>query len=48
MPIIPAIAEAQDELKAIRRDIHAHPELCYEEARTASSSRRSCKAGTSR
>ena len=35
MPIIPEIAQSQDELKAIRRDIHAHPELCYEEARTA-------------
>jgi hippurate hydrolase len=25
----------QSELEAIRRDIHAHPELCYEEQRTA-------------
>ena len=24
-----------DEIVAIRRDIHAHPELCYEEHRTA-------------
>ena len=35
MSIIPEIAQSRDELKAIRRDIHAHPELCYEEERTA-------------
>ncbi|VVE40629.1 M20 aminoacylase family protein [Pandoraea fibrosis] len=35
MSIIPEIAERSAELQAIRRDIHAHPELRYEEARTA-------------
>lgn len=35
MTIIPAIAEAEPELQAIRRDFHAHPELRYEEARTS-------------
>ncbi|GJH28305.1 M20 aminoacylase family protein [Caballeronia novacaledonica] len=35
MSIIPEIARSRDEIQAIRRDIHAHPELCYEEARTA-------------
>jgi len=35
MSIIPEIAQSRDEIQAIRRDIHAHPELCYEEARTA-------------
>ncbi|SPB15519.1 amidohydrolase [Caballeronia novacaledonica] len=35
MSIIPEIAASRDEIQAIRRDIHAHPELCYEEARTA-------------
>jgi hippurate hydrolase len=25
----------QDDMKAIRRDIHAHPELAYQETRTA-------------
>lgn len=35
MSIIPEIAERSAELQAIRRDIHAHPELRYEEARTS-------------
>ncbi|MEZ0602156.1 M20 aminoacylase family protein [Paraburkholderia sp. IW21] len=35
MEIIAEIAQSQDEIKAIRRDIHAHPELRYEEERTA-------------
>ena len=35
MKIIPAIAQAHDEIQALRRDIHAHPELRYEEERTA-------------
>src|ERR1700754_514212 len=35
MQIIPEIAQSHDEIEAIRRAIHAHPELCYEEERTA-------------
>ena len=35
MPIIPEVLEFADELTAIRRDIHAHPELGFEEARTS-------------
>jgi amidohydrolase len=35
MPVIPRIVELQDELVAIRRDIHAHPELGFEESRTS-------------
>jgi len=35
MKLIEQIAEFQTELQAIRRDIHAHPELCYEEVRTS-------------
>jgi hippurate hydrolase len=35
MNIIAEIAQAHEEIKALRRDIHAHPELCYEEERTA-------------
>ncbi|HZS84790.1 MAG TPA: M20 aminoacylase family protein [Stellaceae bacterium] len=35
MPIIPRILDFQDELTAIRRDIHAHPELGFEERRTS-------------
>jgi hippurate hydrolase len=35
MQIIPEIALAHDEIQAIRRDIHAHPELGYEETRTS-------------
>ena len=35
MKIIPEIAANKDEMIAWRRDIHAHPELAYEEERTA-------------
>jgi amidohydrolase len=35
MPIIPEVAASLDELTQIRRDIHAHPELGFEEERTA-------------
>jgi hippurate hydrolase len=35
MQLIDPIVEFQSELARIRRDIHAHPELCYEEQRTA-------------
>ena len=35
MPIIPEVQENLDELTQIRRDIHAHPELGFEEERTA-------------
>ena len=35
MNLIDPLIEFQSELRRIRRDIHAHPELCYEEQRTA-------------
>ena len=35
MNLIDPITEFHAELKQIRRDIHAHPELCFEEQRTA-------------
>jgi len=35
MELIAEIEQAHNEIKAIRRDIHAHPELRYEEDRTA-------------
>ncbi len=35
MPLIDEIVAMQDELKAWRRDIHSHPELGFEENRTA-------------
>ena len=35
MPVIPEIIAYKDELTELRRDIHAHPELCYQENRTA-------------
>lgn len=35
MPVLPRIQEFADELAAIRHDIHAHPELGFEETRTA-------------
>jgi len=35
MPIYNRIAEFEDEIRAWRQDIHKHPELCFEEVRTA-------------
>jgi hippurate hydrolase len=35
MRLVEPILAHQAELETIRRDIHAHPELCYEEQRTA-------------
>lgn len=35
MQLLDPILQFQAELQQIRRDIHAHPELCYEEQRTA-------------
>src|SRR6202521_5755704 len=35
MPALPRIAEFADELVAIRRDLHAHPEIGFEERRTS-------------
>lgn len=35
MPINPIIAGYQADMTSWRRDIHAHPELCFEEERTA-------------
>ena len=35
MPILNSIAAMQDQLTEWRRDIHAHPELGFEEHRTA-------------
>jgi amidohydrolase len=35
MPVVPEIIAHQDELTEWRRDIHAHPELCYQEERTS-------------
>ncbi|WP_025916334.1 M20 aminoacylase family protein [Herminiimonas sp. CN] len=35
MQLLDPIVQFQAELQQIRRDIHAHPELCYEEQRTA-------------
>jgi amidohydrolase len=35
MKLVEPIIAFQSELQQIRRDLHAHPELCYEEVRTA-------------
>jgi hippurate hydrolase len=35
MPLIPEVLEFADDLTEIRRDIHAHPEIGFEEERTA-------------
>jgi hippurate hydrolase len=35
MKLIDPIVEFQSELRQIRRDLHAHPELCFEEQRTS-------------
>jgi len=35
MPVLPHIAEYSDDMVTIRHDLHAHPELGFEETRTA-------------
>jgi hippurate hydrolase len=35
MKLVEPVLAFQNELQEIRRDLHAHPELCYEEQRTA-------------
>jgi hippurate hydrolase len=35
MKLVDPIIAFQSELQQIRRDLHAHPELCYEEQRTS-------------
>ena len=35
MNILDSLATQAASITAIRRDIHAHPELCFEEKRTA-------------
>ncbi len=35
MPVLPQIDAFKDDLTAIRRDLHAHPEIGFEEVRTA-------------
>ncbi|QEL23826.1 amidohydrolase [Bosea sp. F3-2] len=35
MPVLPQIDTFKDDLTAIRRDLHAHPEIGFEEVRTA-------------
>ena len=35
MKLVEPIIAFQSELQQIRRDLHAHPELCYEEVRTS-------------
>lgn len=35
MKLLEPFLDWQSEIQAIRRDLHAHPELCYEEKRTA-------------
>ncbi|NMM91155.1 amidohydrolase [Rhodococcus sp. SRB_17] len=35
MKVIDSIAAQADAIAALRRDLHAHPELCFEEVRTA-------------
>ena len=35
MKLLEPFLQWQDDIKAVRRDIHAHPELAYEELRTS-------------
>jgi amidohydrolase len=44
MPIVNRIADLQDDIKAWRRDLHAHPELLYDVHRTAASVAEKLKA----
>src|SRR5438874_7053409 len=44
MPIVNRIADLHDEIKAWRRDLHAHPELLYDVHRTATSVAEKLKA----
>src|SRR5438132_4991193 len=44
MPIVNRIADLHDEIKAWRRDLHAHPELLYDVHRTAASVAEKLKA----
>ena len=34
MPVINSLAERKDELTEWRRELHQHPEICYEEVWT--------------
>jgi hippurate hydrolase len=33
--VLPSLLDQAESIKALRRDIHAHPELCFEEVRTS-------------
>ncbi|MGP0088959.1 MAG: M20 aminoacylase family protein [Xanthobacteraceae bacterium] len=44
MPIVNRVADLHDEITAWRRDLHAHPELRYEEHRTSASVAEKLKA----
>src|SRR5258707_7199526 len=44
MPIINRVADFHDDIKAWRRDFHAHPELLYDVHRTAASVAEKLKA----
>ncbi|MEX0582608.1 MAG: hypothetical protein WD185_02980, partial [Sneathiella sp.] len=35
MPVYNRIAETHNDMRAWRHDLHQHPELCFEERRTA-------------
>ncbi|MCC7545773.1 MAG: amidohydrolase, partial [Aquabacterium sp.] len=35
MPVLPELLAQSPAIAALRRDIHAHPELCFEEIRTS-------------
>ena len=35
MALLPELQASAPDIAALRRDIHAHPELCFEEIRTS-------------